>query len=112
LIWLPAAEVGMIHDILAFFVNLLIVDPLQGEISKRLADARAPQAIIADVRACAEASLPRLADRAMADPIWVLTTAVDVWSGNAAPETVLSSSSPQCDATIKSARVYLESRGA
>jgi hypothetical protein len=108
LIRLLAAEVSMVHDILAFFINFLIVDPLQGEISKRLAEIRAPQAIIADVRACAEASLPRLADRAMADPAWVLTTAFNVWTGNAAPETVLSTSSPQCDATIKSARAYLK----
>jgi hypothetical protein len=102
----------MIHDILAFFVNLLIVDPLQAEIGKRLAEVRAPQAIIADMRACAAASLPRLADRAMADPAWVLTTAVDVWTGGAAPLNVLSSASPQCDATIKSAKAYLEGRGA
>lgn len=101
----------MVQDILAFVINLLVVDPLQEEMSKRLGEVRAPQAIIADVRACAEGSLPRLAQRAMADPAWVVTTTLDVWIGRAAPEDVLSTS-PQCESAIKTARAYLESRGA
>ena len=101
----------MVQDILAFFINLLVVDPLQGEINKRLAEARAPQAIIAEVRTCAETALPRLAERAVAEPGWIVATALDVWIGRAAPEDVLSTS-PQCQSAIKAARVYLESRGA
>jgi hypothetical protein len=100
----------MIQEFLAFFINLLIVDPLQDEMSKRLADVRAPQAVIADVRACAEGSLPALADRAIAEPAWAVTTVLNVWTGTAAPEDVLSSS-PQCETAIRSARTYLESRG-
>ena len=45
--------------------------------------------MIADVRTCAEASLPRLADRAMAEPLWVVTTALNVWTGQSAPESIL-----------------------
>lgn len=101
----------MIQDILAFFINLLVVDPLQEEMSRRLADVRAPQAIIADVRACAEGSLPALADRAIAEPVWAVATVINVWTGRAAPEEVLRAS-PQCEAAIMSARTYLESRGA
>jgi hypothetical protein len=101
----------MVQDILAFFISLLVVDPLQAEISKRLAEVRAPQAIIADVRACAQDSLPRLAERAMAEPIWAATTALNVWIGRAAPEDVLSTS-PQCESAIKAARAYVGSRGA
>jgi hypothetical protein len=102
----------MIHDILAFIINLLILDPLQAEMNKRLAYVRAPQALTAEVRTCAAASLPKLADRAMADPAWVVTTSLDVWLGRSAPEDVLSSVSPQCKATISSARAYLGGRGA
>jgi hypothetical protein len=102
----------MIHDILAFIINLLIVDPLQSEISQRLSDARAPQALIADVRTCAEASMPRLADRAMNDPAWVVTTGLDVWLGRSTPESLLGSMSPQCSTTINSAKAYFTGRGA
>lgn len=102
----------MLQEILASLVGLLIVDPLQAEVSERLAQVRAPQAVIADVRTCAEASLPRLADRAMAEPMWVVSTALNVWTGRTAPEDVLGNSTPQCEAALKSARVYLESRGA
>jgi hypothetical protein len=48
----------------------------------------------------------------MAEPLWVITTALDVWTGRSAPEEVLGGTSPQCDAAVKAARVYLESRGA
>ena len=101
----------MFQELLASLVSLLIVDPLQAEMSERLAQARAPQAVIADVRTCAEASLPELAERAVAEPLWVVTTALNVWTGQTQPESILGNN-PQCEAALKSARVYLESRGA
>jgi hypothetical protein len=101
----------MLHDIFAIIINLLIVDPLQAEMNERLADARAPQALIADVRNCAEASLPKLADRAMADPAWVVATGLDVWLGRSTPDNVLGSISPECNTTVTSARAYLQGQG-
>jgi P2-related tail formation protein len=101
----------MFQELLASLVGLLIVDPLQAEMSERLAKVQAPQAVIADVRTCAEASLPGLADRAMAEPLWVVTTALNVWTGQTAPESILGST-PQCASALKAARVYLDSRGA
>ncbi|MBD2747790.1 hypothetical protein IC232_13885 [Microvirga sp. BT688] len=65
------------------------------------------EAVIADVRACAEASLPGLADRAMAEPLWVLATALNVWTGRTSPESIFGNI-PQC----QSARICLESRRA
>jgi hypothetical protein len=103
---------NMLHEILVSLVSLLIVDPLQAEMNERLAQIRAPQAIIADMRACAEDSLPQLAGRAIAEPIWVVTTTLNVWTGRIVPEEILGGTSAQCDAAIKAARAYLESRGA
>ena len=102
----------MLQELLAALVSVLIVDPLQAEMNERLARIGAPQAVIADMRTCAESSLPNLAGRATAEPLWVVTTALDVWTGRTAPEEVLGGTSAQCDAAIKAARVYLESRGA
>jgi len=102
----------MLQDIFASLVSFLIVDPLQAEMNERLAQVQAPQAVIGQVRACAEASLPQLADRAMAEPAWVVSTAFDVWIGRTAPEDILGSTTPQCATALKAARVYLESRGA
>src|SRR5918995_3286756 len=96
----------MFQEILSSLVSLLIVHPLQAEISERLAQVRAPQAVIANVRTCAEASLPGLAERAMAEPLWVVSTALNVWTGQTAPESILGST-PQCESALKSARVYL-----
>lgn len=102
----------MLQELLSAVVSVLIVDPLQAEMSERLAQIRAPQAVIADVRSCAESSLPKLAERAMAEPLWAVTTTLDVWIGRTAPEAILGGTSAQCDAAVKAARVYLESRGA
>ncbi|WP_414472176.1 hypothetical protein [Microvirga sp. M2] len=102
----------MIHEILAFIVNMLIVDPLQTEMEKRLAEVRAPQAVIADVRKCADAALPALAGRAAAEPVWIARTALDVWLGRAAPEEVLTSVSPQCAAPVRAAKDYLRGQSA
>jgi len=103
---------SMIQEILILIVNFLIVDPLQAEMNKRLADVRAPQAIIADVRSCADAALPHLADRAAGEPGWVAMTALDVWLGRVAPEDVLASVSPQCDGPVRAAKGYLQGRAA
>jgi len=102
----------MIHEVLAFVINLLIIDPLQAEMEKRLAGVRAPQTVVADVRACADAALPTLANRATAEPGWVVVTALDIWFGRAAPEDVLIAVSPQCNAPIKTAKAYLKGQGA
>jgi hypothetical protein len=102
----------MIHEILAFVVNLLIVDPLQAEMDKRLADVRAPQAVIADVKGCADAALPGLTDRVMSEPGWILGATLDIWLGTGAPEKVLADVAPQCEAPLRAARSYLEGRGA
>jgi hypothetical protein len=67
--------------------------------------------VIADVRTCAEALLPGLAERAVAEPLWVVATALNVGTGQTQPESILGNI-PQCDAALKSVRVYLESRGA
>jgi hypothetical protein len=110
LIWLPATELDMVQEILAFIVNILIVDPIQAEMNERLAKVRAPQAVIADVRTCATASLPVLASRAVDDPAWAAMTALNVWIGTAAPEDVLSTASPQCDTAVRAAKAYLAGR--
>jgi hypothetical protein len=102
----------MLQDLFAFLVGVLIVDPLQAEMNERLAQIRAPQAVIAEMRSCAEASLPPLANRALAEPGWAIATTLNVWTGRTAPEEVLGGTSAQCNAAIKAARVYLESRGA
>ena len=102
----------MFNELLSILVGVLIVDPLQAEMSERLAKIRAPQAVIADMRACAESSLPKLADRAMNDPLWVVSTTLEVWTGKIAPEKVLGGTSAQCNAAVEAARLYLESRAA
>ncbi|MXQ13177.1 hypothetical protein [Microvirga makkahensis] len=101
----------MLQEAFILIVNFLIVDPLQAELDRRLSEARAPQAVIADVRACADAALPVLADRVTGDPAWAASTALDVWLERSAPEDVLVKAAPQCDGPVRAAKGYLQGQG-
>jgi hypothetical protein len=47
----------------------------------------------------------------MAEPLWVVATALNIWTAQIAPESIFGNT-PHCDAALKSAREHLESRGA
>lgn len=99
-------------DIVAALVSLLLVQPLQAELSERLSAARAPQAVVAEVAACARAAAPTMAQRAWGDPWWAASTVVQVWIGKAKPEAVLREAAPACGPALRSAAPYLTGQGA
>jgi hypothetical protein len=103
--WRPI--VPMLADIIAFLVATFLVGPLQSEMASRLEAARAPAALVREVTACAAAATPRLAERAVADPWWAVTTAVGAWIGTTAPEAALRDAAPGCAPAIDAARPYL-----
>ncbi len=99
----------MIADIIAFLVATFLVAPLQSTIEERLAAARAPAAVVAQVEACATAALPALVERASANPWWAVTTAFGAWIGTTSPEAVLRQAAPECGAVLNAARPAIES---
>ena len=100
------------QDLIAALVSFFLIEPLQTKMADKLAAARAPQAILNDVAACAKATGPVIVQRVTGDPWWGVSTAVQVWIGSATPETILADAAPACRPAIEAARPFLTGRGA
>lgn len=95
------------QDIIASMVSLFLIEPLQAEMADKLAAARAPQALVAELTACVRDAAPVIVDRANSDPWWAVTSGFQVWIGTARPETLLADAAPSCDGAIRAARPFL-----
>ncbi len=102
----------MLDNALAALVSFFLIDPLQAEISQRLAAAGAPQTVVADVAACARTATPAIIERASGDPWWAATTAAGVWLGSTRPDAVLVEVAPACAPAVDAARPFLVARQA
>ena len=97
----------MFGDLLAFLVSIFLLQPLQAEMTSRLAEGRAPAAVVLQVTECAAAAAPRLVERAGADPWWAIRTAFGAWIGTTRPEAVLADAAPGCGPAMQAARPFL-----
>jgi hypothetical protein len=95
------------YDIIAALISFFLVDPLQADLSERLAAARAPAAVIDDVTTCAETAVPVMIERATGDPWWAVTSAFGVWTGMADPAAILLEAAPSCAGAVTAAESYL-----
>ncbi len=100
------------QDLIAALVSFFLIEPLQTKMADKLAAARAPQAVLTEVTACARAAGPVIVERVTGDPWWGVSTTVQVWLGSATPETILADASPTCRPAIEAARPFLTGRGA
>jgi hypothetical protein len=95
------------QDLIAALVSFFLVQPLQAEMSERLAAARAPQAVVAELATCARAATPLIIARATSDPWWVASNAFGIWVGTRRPEQVLVEAAPGCTGAVQAARPFL-----
>ena len=100
------------QDFIASLVGLLLIEPLETHLAEKLRAARAPQAVIAEVAACARDAAPIAAERVVADPWWGVQTVVRVWVGTASPDAVLVEAVPRCRSAVEAARPFLTAREA
>ena len=97
----------MLNDVFAFLLSTFVVAPFQAEIADKLAVARAPQAVVAEIGACAGAAVPALSERLAGDWQWVVTRTVGIWIGTTTADAVLAEVVPQCRAALAAARPFL-----
>lgn len=100
------------QDIIGWLVGLFVIDPLQAELARRLTAARAPQAVIGEVRACLEAATPVVSDRLTSDPVWFLDIAFRAWTGLERPDILVVRAVPACRPALEAARPFLQDAGA
>ncbi|API60382.1 hypothetical protein BSL82_14700 [Tardibacter chloracetimidivorans] len=95
------------QDFIAALVSFFLIEPLQAEMAERLAAAQAPQAVVAELTACARSGAPTLLERATNDPAWAASNAVRLWAGWVRPDQVLVEAAPGCAAAVEAARPFL-----
>lgn len=100
------------QDLVAALISFFLIEPLQAEMADKLAAARAPQAVLNEVSACARAARPVIVERATNDPWWAVSSVVQVWIGSARPEAILADTAPACRPAIEAARPFLTGREA
>lgn len=97
----------MFHDLVAWFVAVFLLGPMQAELQGRLESARAPAAVVAQVSQCAAAAGPAIMTRATSDPWWAISTAFGTWIGVTSPEAALRDAAPGCAPALAAARPFL-----
>ncbi|WP_230532038.1 hypothetical protein [Microvirga roseola] len=95
------------QEIFAALASFLLIEPLQAEITERLAKAGAPQAVVSEVTACAKAATPIIIERTASDPGWASSTAVRLWMGSAEPGAILTEIAPACAPAVRAAHPSL-----
>ncbi|MBL0935400.1 MAG: hypothetical protein IBJ07_11705 [Rhizobiaceae bacterium] len=96
------------HDMLVALITFLLLEPLQQDIARSLADTSAPQEVVASLVACATEHGAQIVNRALDDLWWASSSAFGVWIGFADPVTLLTEAAPECVAAIDAARPFLE----
>lgn len=96
------------HDMLVAVITFVLLEPLQQDIARSLADASAPQEVVASIIACATEHGPQIVNRTLDDLWWAASNAFGVWIGFADPATLLAKAAPERVAAIDAARSFLE----
>lgn len=98
------------HDMLVAVITFVLVEPVQQEIARSLADASAPQEVVASLVACATVHGSQIVNRALDDPLWAASSAFGGRIGFADPATLLAEAAPECVTAIDAARPFLETQ--
>ncbi|WP_342642769.1 hypothetical protein [Rhodoligotrophos ferricapiens] len=98
----------MLGELVAFLINLFIVEPIQTEFTSRLERLGAPPQVMQELTSCARAAQPVLVDTYSNDPVSGLWTVLSLWTGMTSFDTVLRQEVPACAGALDRARPYLE----
>lgn len=97
------------QEIIASFIRLLVLDPLETRLAEALQSAQVPAAIVSQVQDCARTAAPVLTGRIMSDPLWGMQVAVRVWLGTTGPDVVLVDAVPECRPAVDAVQPFLRS---
>ena len=103
---------AMLSSIVFSVVQLLILGSFDTQLCDKLAQARAPGEVIAQVRTCASSAMPILVQRVSDDLRWGISVVAAIWLKGTRPEHVVADASPSCGPAIEAARSYLREKAA
>ncbi len=90
----------MFSDIVAWFITLFVVDPLQAQVQEHLARANASTELVQQSQQCVAAQAPKLLNRAGEDPAWAIATIAGFTFGLTTPVSLIDTSDPNCAAIV------------
>ena len=102
----------MLSAIVLYFVQLLILDPFQTEITSRLTKANVPYEVLANVRACTASAGQTITEHATTNPMPLASMAFDIWVLGTAPDRILAKAVPSCRPAIETAKSFLSTQSA
>jgi hypothetical protein len=94
--------------IISALVSFFLIAPLQAGITKTLVTAGVPEAVVAQVSACAKSAAPVIVRRATSEPAWFVSSVYGAWSGSKRPDGILIEAEPGCAAPVAAARAYFD----
>lgn len=86
----------MISEIAAWLFAVFVVDPLHTEIRQRAEQMNLPARSLQQAQQCVTTQGPKLLERAGADPVWAVTTAVGMTIGWTSPVQLIDTRDPNC----------------
>ncbi|AWB24446.1 hypothetical protein DA075_29230 [Methylobacterium currus] len=98
------------HDLVASFVSMVLIQPLEEEMTQALRARHAPPAVIAAATACLRTAEPRLAARTLTEPWWTVSHSLRFWTGLSRPEAILVQVAPRCGEALEGAQRFLDMR--
>jgi hypothetical protein len=93
----------MIHEFFSWLLATFVIGPVQTDLTQRMQDARAPIAVVQQMKTCVVSATPILVERATNDAWWGLSTTISVMTGFTDATTILAETSPSCAAAVSAA---------
>ncbi|MGF9692063.1 hypothetical protein AAIH46_04540 [Rhizobium sp. 0TCS1.26] len=86
----------MLSDIAAWFITIFVLNPVQAEVQTHLERVNATSETVQQARECISTHAPKLIQRAGAEPVWAVVTAVGMTIGWTSPASLLDRNDPNC----------------
>ena len=86
----------MFSEVVASIFSVFLIEPLQAEVSERIAAAKAPASIMSASQECLATQAPHLINRATNELGWAVSNAVGISIGWKDPVELLDKNAPGC----------------
>ncbi|TAJ34906.1 hypothetical protein [Bosea sp. (in: a-proteobacteria)] len=96
----------MLSSILAFLIQLVILDPLTSQIDARLKQAQVPPALASSVNSCIKEALPDLVRRIASQPSQGLSLAAEIWLQGNGFEGAVVRAAPDCAPLLQAVKPF------
>lgn len=96
----------MLNALLAFVIQVVIVDPLMSRIDTQLKQAQVPPALVSSVNTCVKEALPDLVKRIASQPSQGISLAAEIWLQSNGFEGAVVKAAPGCAPLLQAVKPF------